>query len=206
MKLLCLSDLHGHLPENLPEAELIILAGDYMPDQYYQEEWTESTFAPWLHNLSQRSTVIGVAGNHDRLFQDQPEIAKSLSWIYLHDSGHSHRGLKIWGTPWTHQIFRMSFAASEGELQTVFEQAPREVDVVISHGPPHGVLDKGPSGKHVGSVAFKRWLLIRKPRAVVCGHIHGGHGQATLGETTIINAAYVDDDYLPKNAPILIEL
>lgn len=206
MKLVCLSDLHGHLPENLPQADCVILAGDYMPDQHYQEEWVESCFAPWLQGLSQRAFVIGVAGNHDRLFEEQPQIAKNLTWNYLQNSSCSYGGLKFWGTPWTHQIFPMAFAASKEELQRAFEQAPTQVDVVVSHGPPHGVLDRDPSGQHVGSLAFRRWVLGAKPQVVVSGHIHGGYGQARLGSTTVINAALVDEDYVPRNPLILIEL
>ena len=38
------------------------------------------------------------------------------------------------------------------------------------------------------------------------GHIHPGYGRYRLGETEIINAAYVDNDYQPANPLVEIEL
>ena len=45
-----------------------------------------------------------------------------------------------------------------------------------------------------------------QPRLVSVGHIHPGYGRYRLGETEIINAAYVDNDYQPANPLVEIEL
>jgi Icc-related predicted phosphoesterase len=41
---------------------------------------------------------------------------------------------------------------------------------------------------------------------VVCGHIHSGYGRYQLGDTEIINASLVDNDYRPVNPAVRIVL
>jgi Icc-related predicted phosphoesterase len=61
--------------------------------------------------------------------------------------------------------------------------------VLISHSPPKGVLDRSADGKSLGSETVREAIVIKKPKLVVCGHIHGSAGQkARLGPTTVINA------------------
>ena len=45
-----------------------------------------------------------------------------------------------------------------------------------------------------------------QPRLMVCGHIHSGYGRYQLGETEVINAALVDNDYRPVNPLVEITL
>lgn len=206
MKLLCLSDLHGHLPENLPLADVTILGGDYMPDQDYQEEWTESTLKPWLTVLSMRTTVIGIAGNHDRLFEKRPDYATSLDWIYLQDAGARIQELTFWGLPWTLQYFPMAFSASDAFLEDAYRKIPHGVDVLISHGPPNGAGDLDPDGKHIGCQRLTNFILGRQPRLVVCGHIHSGCGIFKLNETLVVNASIVDDERRLVRGPVEVEL
>jgi Icc-related predicted phosphoesterase len=61
--------------------------------------------------------------------------------------------------------------------------------VLISHSPPKGVLDMSSDGRSLGSEAVHEIIGIKKPKLVVCGHIHGSAGQiAQLGQTNVINA------------------
>jgi Icc-related predicted phosphoesterase len=61
--------------------------------------------------------------------------------------------------------------------------------VLISHSPPKGILDTSPDGRSLGSQALREVIGIKKPKLVVCGHIHGSAGQIDrLGSTDVINA------------------
>ncbi|MES2461809.1 MAG: hypothetical protein V4671_14590 [Armatimonadota bacterium] len=61
------------------------------------------------------------------------------------------------------------------------------MDIVLSHGPPKGVLD-GPG--RWGSPGLLAYMERHQPRLVVCGHIHEcGGKQERIGETLVINAA-----------------
>lgn len=78
---------------------------------------------------------------------------------------------------------------------------------MVAHGPPRGYGDRArrPGGyAHVGSTAMTAALERVRPRVMVCGHIHGGYRRYRLGDTEIINASLVDDDYQPVNDVIEI--
>ncbi|MCA9925880.1 MAG: hypothetical protein KC421_26085, partial [Anaerolineales bacterium] len=61
--------------------------------------------------------------------------------------------------------------------------------ILVSHSPPQGAVDRGSSGRSLGSVAVRETVLTKKPALVVCGHIHQSAGQSTtLGESVVINA------------------
>ena len=61
--------------------------------------------------------------------------------------------------------------------------------VIISHSPPHGVVDVDGSGRHLGSRAIYDTIVRVRPWLVVCGHIHASAGQqAMLSPTPVVNA------------------
>jgi Icc-related predicted phosphoesterase len=81
-----------------------------------------------------------------------------------------------------------SYDLSEDEAGELLQDCPPG-DVLISHSPPKGILDISADGKSLGSEAVREAIAVKKPRLVVCGHIHGSAGQkARLGPTTVINA------------------
>jgi uncharacterized protein len=62
------------------------------------------------------------------------------------------------------------------------------VDVLVSHCPPYGTrCDLAPDGKNYGSVPVREYVESRKPRLVLCGHVHVARAVDKLGETTIVN-------------------
>ncbi|MEM4230296.1 MAG: metallophosphoesterase [Candidatus Pacearchaeota archaeon] len=73
-----------------------------------------------------------------------------------------------------------------------------EIDILICHQPPYGILDKinFPSapkhwqGKHAGSKVILKYIKKYQPRYVFCGHIHEGKGKAKIGDTEIYNLGY----------------
>src|SRR5690606_14252856 len=72
--ILCLSDLHGYLPDlsKTEAVELAIIAGDICPtythDLYFQKQWVEKDFINWAETIPARN-IIFIAGNHDFVFE-----------------------------------------------------------------------------------------------------------------------------------------
>jgi Icc-related predicted phosphoesterase len=58
--------------------------------------------------------------------------------------------------------------------------------VLITHGPPVGILDLVDDGQHVGSMALRRLVDRRPPRLHLFGHIHQAFGI----EGRNVNGAY----------------
>jgi Icc-related predicted phosphoesterase len=69
------------------------------------------------------------------------------------------------------------------------------LDILVCHQPPYGILDKVnfPSapkhwqGKHAGSKAVLDYVNKYHPRYVFCGHIHEGEGMKKIGRTEVYN-------------------
>ena len=102
-------------------------------------------------------------------------------------------------------------AQRDGEafLAGKFDAMPAGTDIVVAHGPPHGLGDRAPRPggyAHVGSTAMLDALQRVQPRLMVCGHIHPGYGTYRLGGTEIINASLVDDAYRPVHAIVQTQI
>lgn len=209
MKITCLSDTHLRTDIVIPEdADMIIHAGDAMLKGSFADL---CDFTEWFSTLKARYKVF-VAGNHDRIFQDNPEVARGKlpeGTIYLQDSMVEIEGLKIYGSPWQPEFQEWAFNLPRGEaLREKWAQIPDGIDILITHGPPQGVLDYSKFGReHVGCAALRTTVEHRvKPRLHVFGHIHGDYGQVRLGGTLFVNAAICDEAYRPTHGPIVVEI
>jgi hypothetical protein len=209
VKILATSDLHGYLPDPqaLEPCDIFLLAGDYAPgrDLEGQIRFFNGVFSDWLGRLRARH-IVGIAGNHDIALQSAPERLLELPWTYLEDSPIEVDGLRIYGTPWTTPFYDWAFMAEESELGLLFAKIPQGIDILISHGPPQGILDRNFEGLPCGSSALRYRIEEAQPRAVVCCHIHEGYGQRDLKSTTVYNVSRVNARYIPVNRPVQVIL
>lgn len=224
-KIVAMSDMHGQLPINVPEADLCIIAGDICPisdhSKMSQVKWLMYTFGPWLRKLPV-SKIVYIAGNHDFVYEEKNKEPNCLQYLhltkYLMDSGCEWEGLKIWGTPWQPYFYGWAFNLYESDLAKKFNLIPIDTDILITHGPPKGYLDlvtsrvkatneeKWPEPEHVGSVALIERYEQIKPRLHVFGHIHAGRGVCKLGETLLANVVIVDESYRNVYEPMVFEI
>lgn len=201
MKIVCTSDLHGFFPR-IPDCDLLLLGGDYCPISDFREDWYVRQFAPWLKMQGETKKVIGVAGNHDFVFQNDPIVLTEMDWIYLEDSGYEWQGLKFWGSPWQPTFHNWAFNADESELEKYWSMIPDDTDVLLLHGPPHGYGDFSIHGKeHTGSPSLLKRIQEIQPKLVIAGHIHSGYGEYQIGKTKFLSCAYVNDFRIPENQP-----
>lgn len=182
MKIAAISDTHG-LEFNRPWANVFIHAGDMTAWGEYPEtlvlgrklafEGTEDGMPPY-------DEVILVPGNHDNALAAFP---KSELWTFskhthlLIDQAWEYNGLVFYGSPWTPRFVGqnpqfMAFTATEDQMRDRFENIPAEVDVLITHGPPKGILDNGQ-----GSEALREAVERRRIRVHLFGHVHEQGGQ-----------------------------
>lgn len=63
------------------------------------------------------------------------------------------------------------------------------MDVLITHCPPFGILDKSNKDKNGGSKALRAISLDRKPKYHIFGHIHEANGMQKIGDTMYLNVA-----------------
>ncbi len=83
---------------------------------------------------------------------------------------------------------------------------PQDIDILITNGPPFGMLDQIENGDHVGCNALLNKVETVQPKYHIFGHIHEGYGIINAKMTTFINASLLTEKYVYKNKPIEIDL
>ena len=203
MSVLAISDLHGYLP-TIPKCDLLLLGGDYNPKRNLeqQERFMLGPFKEWLEGIDARY-IVGIAGNHDFILQAK---RLDLPWIYLQDESVGIEGVKIYGTPWTPTFGDWAFMAEEQELRKKFANIPSELDILLSHGPVTGILDKVKGGSNAGSRELLYAVAETTPDNFVCGHIHEARGVFDGDVTRFYNVSYLNEIYEPVGYPVNVAL
>jgi Icc-related predicted phosphoesterase len=191
------SDLHGILPE-IPECDLLLLGGDLCPDgnEHVQALWLDTVFRAWLRKVPAQK-IVAVAGNHDFIFQNRPDLIPALPWYYLQDSGIELLGCHIWGTPWQPVFFDWAFNLEENILEQKWELIPMNTDILLLHGPPYGYGDRNSKDEHTGSPSLTKRILEIQPALAICGHIHEARGDYCIGRTLLANVSQLNVRYQP---------
>lgn len=210
LKIVCLSDTHNCNEQIIvPEGDILIHAGDATIRGSVPEI---KAFNEWFANLPHQVKIF-VAGNHDWLFETNNRFARTLlddSIIYLQDSFIEIEGLKFYGSPWQPRFYDWAFNLNRGaELAEKWKSIPADTDVLITHGPPFGILDEVPRQywiENTGCEELRKKVEEIRPKAHVFGHIHCGYGTAEKFGVKFINASNCDESYEPNQPPIVFEL
>jgi predicted phosphodiesterase len=206
MRIVCLSDTHTrHGSLDVPDGDVLVHAGD-ATRRGTQGEIED--FDRWLRDLPHAHKVI-IAGNHDFGFEREP--AEARGWItgatYLQDSGVTIDGVRFWGSPWQPRFFDWAFNLDRGEpLRAVWAKIPEGTDVLLTHGPPRGILDRTVRGESVGCDDLLDAVRRIRPRVHVFGHIHEAYGELELDGTRFVNASTCTIGYKPIQPPIIVDL
>jgi predicted phosphodiesterase len=211
MRLVILSDTHGlhGFISSVPDGDVLIHAGD-MTGRGTLEDI--EGFLGWFGALPHPHKLL-VTGNHDWIFERRPTVAEGLiptGVTYLRDAGVSIAGINFWGSPWQPWFYDWAFNLHRGaEIATKWALIPIDVHVLITHGPPHGILDDVvmPAGKHQGCEALRERLgSLPALRLHAFGHIHEAYGMLSEGACRFVNASICDFHHAPVNAPVVVEL
>lgn len=211
MKIVCISDTHHGYgasrpnPLTVPDGDVLVFSGDATFTGTVDEV---AAFNSWLRRQPHETKVV-VPGNHDWLYQRNPDLARSLTSAakVLVDEGMEVGGIKIWGSPWQPEFNDWAFNLPRGEaLAEKWTMVPCDTDLLVTHGPPMGIGDL--SGKeHVGCSDLMERVEVVKPRWHAFGHVHEGYGVYRPGEssTTFINASVCNWRYEHVNKAITVD-
>lgn len=202
MKIICIADTHNTYNDLiLPDGDMLIVAGDI---DTYHGKILFNLFNNWISSLDYKYKIV-IAGNHDKYFAENNIV--NTPYIYLNDSGVEIEGVKFYGSPVSPKFGHWSFMKERGdESAKVWDKIPDDTDVLITHGPPYGILDETAFKNKVGCYDLLQRVLKVKPKYHIFGHIHEAYGIEKKGETTFINTSVVDFHYNLKNKPIVIEI
>ena len=208
MRIILISDTHNQLSSlQVPEGDILIHSGDATNNGSIAEL---SRFGSDLARLPHKNKLV-IAGNHDWIWQKQPSLAKSLlppGVTYLEDSGVIIDGVKFWGSPWQPEFCGWAFNLPRGEeLKKRWAFIPDDTNVLITHGPPAGILDQVPDGEAAGcEELWKRICELKYLKLHTFGHLHHSYGMYNFNGTTFVNASSCDERYNPVNKPVVIDL
>jgi Icc-related predicted phosphoesterase len=207
LKIVCISDthrMHGYL--DMPKGDILIHAGDFTDWGAFNDI---KDFSEWLSSLDYKYKII-IAGNHDVKFEHYPEESKFClingrkDIIYLNGEMVNIEGLNIFGCPYTPE-FGGAFQLDLYEDMKFWKKLiPDKIDILITHGPPNGILDMV-QGRNAGSPGLLERVIEVKPKLHIYGHIHEqGCKKVKRYGITFINAAV--EYYNEIRKPIMVEL
>lgn len=140
VRVVLLSDTHEyHRDVTVPDGDLLIHAGDITQHSFSSKAVQD--FDDWLSHLPHRYKVV-TPGNHDYAFADQAWQRLITSAVLLINDGVEIMGLKMWGTPVTPVGYGNFGGATAADRRAQFGRIPEDTDLLISHGPPYGILDR----------------------------------------------------------------
>jgi len=217
MRITVISDTHNkhkQVTSLLPGGDLILHAGDLSSLGYKHEI---ESFCTWFNKLNDYDHKVFIAGNHDWMFQKDPEQARSIytsyKWIdYIQDETISigddmDKLVNIYGSPWQPEFYNWAFNLPRNgpEMEEKFSLIPDTTDILITHGPANGFLDKTIGGwENLGCEVLARVIKEKKPKIHVCGHIHSGYGYKFADGTHYFNASILDEEYNFTQKPMTV--
>jgi Icc-related predicted phosphoesterase len=199
---------------SLPHKQKIIIAGNHditMQKDYYAQHGAKMFHPRFFSNASfdvneyaTRSRDIVATG--------------STGYTYLEDSEcklvdpntTTETALSVYGSPWQPEFYDWAYNLPRGiSLKEKWDMIPTTTDVLITHGPPHGILDKAADGVLCGCRELLTAVKTRvKPRLHIFGHIHEGYGkQMCYSHSARFSAVYccrvcVAGNIPPRSGPI----
>jgi Icc-related predicted phosphoesterase len=206
MRIVLISDTHGlHTELQVPDGDILIHAGDICMTGGIPEV---SNFNIWLGTLPHRHKII-IAGNHDFSFEKEARASRKelTNGRYLQDSFVMCEGLKIYGSPWQPWFYDWAFNLERGaEIKKKWDLIPEDVDILVTHGPPFGILDTASDGQSVGCKDLLERVAMIKPKIHAFGHIHPAYGEVEKDGIKFANCSVCNADYKAINSPIIIDL
>jgi predicted phosphodiesterase len=202
--------LHSRMNHPLPDGDILIHAGDFCN---YGNLWEVEAFSDWLFTLGEKfSNIIVIAGNHDWPLQTEKPLAKKCiedtGAIYLENDSADIGGLKFWGSPATRYFCNWAFNYSEEQLKVIWNSIPEDVNILITHSMPLGILDLVRSNENVGEVGLlKRIKQLKDLKVYIGGHLHlEGGNHKILGDKLYINASICDEEYIACRKPTVFDI
>ncbi|CAF4199068.1 unnamed protein product [Adineta steineri] len=162
IRIVCISDTHnGHSKQEFDDkirkihGDILIHAGDFGERGTVKER---KDFRRWLESLKNFQYKIYIAGNMDAIGLDDkyegaqrqkhPElISKDPTVTYLENESCEVLGIKIYGCPYTPEFYGgFQYARGSEEAMALWENIPKDCNLLISHGPPANILDQNSKG------------------------------------------------------------
>jgi len=210
LRCVVVSDTHAMQGDlSLPAGDVLIHAGDLLRRDATRNDGRAELrkIGEWFARQKFSEKLV-IAGNHDRTLEllDRRDAEAILAARYCDDDVVEIRGFRFFLSPFSaaNDARSVNRAFQSEERRHKFNDAwaqAQDVDVLVTHGPPKGVLDAG-----VGSLDVARAARTLRPRVHVFGHQHNAFGVASKHGTLFINAANADGLFALTRPPVVFDL
>ena len=220
MRIVHFSDWHGDLM-TLPDADLYVCTGDMLPNfledkkagpvAAHEVEMQTGYFDEKGHGYMRtflghnKAPVICCRGNHEFIdlapaFAGGPVFEISLDPTRTTIVQTANGPLKLGGMRGVMRYHgSWSDEMSDADLADLVARLPNDLDLLVTHSPPHGILDEV-NGSFIGSTALRSYVARHDPslkplKAHFFGHAHFGREHPMkgisrqFGDTIFSNAA-----------------
>lgn len=205
--IVCISDTHElHKELSVPDGDLLIHAGDFT--FFGRSSQAIHDFNDWMGSLP-HSHKICVCGNHEYILESKPELARLITNATLLNNESTTVGsLRIWGSPLTQHDGGAFGRSNASDRVRIYNTIPEGTDIIITHGPPYGILDASPNDYPgpTGDRELREAIVRIRPRLHVFGHIHAGYGVRATRHTLFVNAALMRQDGELDKHPIVLRM
>jgi Icc-related predicted phosphoesterase len=201
LKIHVISDTHTmHEALKLPGGDMLIHAGDMSFKGTIKEVLP---FLEWF-GAQPYSHLILIPGNHDFGFEQYfgvlEDECKRRNIHLLNDSGIEIEGIKIWGSPITPFFNNWAFNRQRGEdIKAHWKLIPTDTEILVTHGPPYGILDQTNSlfreSENVGCSDLLHKIARTQVKLHVFGHIHEQSGHMYKDNVLYVNATCLDERF-----------
>ena len=200
--------LHDQVNIDLTDIDFLVHTGD-MSSRGKESEI--HSFNKWIGKLGlDKEHVIVISGNHDWFFErhDRKRIKEvCTNFTYLQEDRYECDGLKFYGAPHQPFFYNWAFNVIRGEaLRKIWAKIPDDTDVLLTHGPPMGILDKNEEGEECGCEELTKRVGDLNLKIHAFGHIHEGHGIEEINGTTFVNASNLNRRYMCVYEPTIVEV
>ncbi len=197
MRVLHLSDTHGYHRRltDLPEADVAVHSGDFC---MVGSEAEAIDFMNWFCDLPYAHKIF-ICGNHDDCLSGANIDGLDSNVHYLCNSGIEIDSVMFYGVP----MFMGDCVT--GRQQRNIEKIPADIDVLITHSPPYGILDSDDNINYGDELLLTKVVEVQ-PQFHLFGHIHARHGIVKGHRITFSNGAIMNSDYSQLLHPNLLTI
>ncbi|KAH0795635.1 metallophosphoesterase domain-containing protein 1 isoform X2 [Histomonas meleagridis] len=186
------------------------------------------SFRDWYLQQPFKYRVV-IAGNHELTFDEvnrddiiqrylpyfkvPVETIKSHIYhdgiIYVEHDTIELMGLKIFCSPYTPFFYNWAFPLPDLE-GTVWKSIQPQTDIIVTHGPPIGILDTvsreldGPVPRE-GDEFLKKKVFEIRPAIHIFGHIHESYGIQVHDSIVFANVSVMNRSYQVVNQPLVFD-
>ena len=207
-KIVHITDTHFyHSLIKQQDTDFVIFSGDCSnPQDSFINEQQVRDFIEWYSQYPATHKIF-IAGNHDASIERNLVTRsdfQSNGIIYLENDWVEIEGIKIWGSPITPTYnVGWAFNRARNKTETIWKHIPDDTDIIVTHGPPKGILDLAYHDdvlEFCGDKSLLNRVLQINPKLHLFGHIHNngyiqnsGYTKVTGCDTIFSNATAVED-------------